>query len=61
LAGAGGFIYGFLYLQKHFHTGLWAIQAVPETPLTSFVTQTDFYYRKIKVRRIRGYSIFVLI
>ncbi|KAJ7189320.1 hypothetical protein GGX14DRAFT_485207 [Mycena pura] len=60
--GGGGFIYGFLYLQKQFRTGLWAIQAVPETPRTSFVTQTDFYYGKIKEAqptgpyRIGGYS-----
>ncbi|KAF8209695.1 hypothetical protein K438DRAFT_1810225 [Mycena galopus ATCC 62051] len=60
--GGGGFIYSFLYFQKHFRTGLWAIQVVPETPRTSFVTQTDFYYRKIKEAqptgpyRIGGYS-----
>ncbi|KAJ7216008.1 hypothetical protein GGX14DRAFT_442668 [Mycena pura] len=60
--GGGGFIYGFLHLQKQFRTGLWAIQAVPETPRTSFVTQTDFYYKKIKEAqrtgpyRIGGYS-----
>ncbi|KAF8162196.1 hypothetical protein K438DRAFT_1731291 [Mycena galopus ATCC 62051] len=65
--GGAGFIYEFLYFQKHFHTGLWAIQVVPETPRTSFVTQTDFYYRKIKEAqptgpyRIGGYSAGVFI
>ncbi|KAF7348966.1 NRPS-like enzyme [Mycena venus] len=60
--GGGGFIYAFVYFQKHFRTGLWAIQVVTETPRTSFVTQTDFYYRKIKEMqptgpyRIGGYS-----
>ncbi|KAJ7703385.1 Alpha/Beta hydrolase protein [Mycena olivaceomarginata] len=56
-----GFIYSFVHLQMHFRTGLWAIQVVPETPCTSFVSQTDFYYRKIKetqptgMYHIRGY------
>ncbi|KAJ7261532.1 hypothetical protein C8J57DRAFT_1471415 [Mycena rebaudengoi] len=60
--GGNGFIYSFVYLQMHFRTGLWAIQVVPETPRTSFVSQTDFYYRKIKEAqptgpyRIGGYS-----
>ncbi|KAF7339024.1 Acetyl-CoA synthetase-like protein [Mycena venus] len=60
--GGDGFIYSFVYFQKHFRTGLWAIQVVTETPCTSFVTQTDFYYRKIKEMqptgpyRIGGYS-----
>ncbi|KAJ6507610.1 hypothetical protein DFH09DRAFT_1437030 [Mycena vulgaris] len=60
--GGGGFIYSFLYFQKHFRTGLWAIQVTDETPRTSFVSQTDFYYRKIKEAqptgpyRLGGYS-----
>jgi hypothetical protein len=55
VVGGGGFIYSFLYLQTHFRTGLWAIQVTSETPRTSFVAQTDFYFRKIKVRTpIRG-------
>ncbi|KAJ7796926.1 hypothetical protein B0H14DRAFT_2619439 [Mycena olivaceomarginata] len=61
VAGGTGFIYSFVHLQMHFRTGLWAIQVVPETPCTSFVSQTDFYYRKIKetqpmgLYHIRGY------
>ncbi|KAF7348965.1 NRPS-like enzyme [Mycena venus] len=60
--GGTGFIYAFVYFQKHFRTGLWAIQVVTETPCTNFITQTDFYYRKIKEvqptgpYRIGGYS-----
>ncbi|KAJ6468640.1 hypothetical protein C8R47DRAFT_1151234 [Mycena vitilis] len=60
--GGGGFIYSFVYLQTHMHTGLWAIQVTNETPKTSFVAQTDFYYRKIKEAqptgpyRVGGYS-----
>ncbi|KAJ6600965.1 hypothetical protein DFH09DRAFT_969448 [Mycena vulgaris] len=60
--GGGGFIYSFLYMQKNFRTGLWAIQVTNETPRTSFVAQTDFYYRKIKEAqptgpyRVGGYS-----
>ncbi|KAF7349900.1 Acetyl-CoA synthetase-like protein [Mycena venus] len=60
--GGGGYIYTFAYFQKHFSTGLWAIQVVTDTPRMSFVTQTDFYYRKIKEvqptgpYRIGGYS-----
>ncbi|KAJ6574353.1 hypothetical protein B0H19DRAFT_1371452 [Mycena capillaripes] len=60
--GGDGFIYSFVHFQKHFRTGLWAIQVVTETPRTSFVAQTDFYYRKIKEAqrtgpyRIGGYS-----
>lgn len=48
--GGTGLIYAFAYMQTHFHSGLWAIQVTDETPQTSFVDQTDFYYRKIKVR-----------
>ncbi|KAJ7918834.1 hypothetical protein B0H13DRAFT_2187284 [Mycena leptocephala] len=64
--GGGGFIYSFVHLQMHFRTGLWAIQVMPETPRTSFVSQTDFYYKKIKEAqptgpyRIGGYSAGVL-
>ncbi|KAJ7758347.1 hypothetical protein B0H16DRAFT_1720950 [Mycena metata] len=60
--GAGGLIDSFVYMQTHFRTGLWAIQGTSETPLTSFVAQTNFYYRKIKEAqptgpyRIGGYS-----
>ncbi|KAJ6475669.1 hypothetical protein DFH09DRAFT_446189 [Mycena vulgaris] len=60
--GGDGFIYWFLYMQKNFRTGLWAIQVTNETPRTSFVAQTDFYYRKIKDAqptgpyRVGGYS-----
>ncbi|KAJ6538443.1 hypothetical protein DFH09DRAFT_1398139 [Mycena vulgaris] len=60
--GGDGFIYWFLYMQKNFQTGLWAIQVTDETPRTSFVAQTDFYYRKIKEAqptgpyRVGGYS-----
>ncbi|KAJ7642621.1 hypothetical protein DFH06DRAFT_1214012 [Mycena polygramma] len=60
--GGGGFKYSFVYLQTHMHTGLWAIQVTTETPKTSFVAQTDFYYRKIKEAqptgpyRVGGYS-----
>ncbi|KAJ7485841.1 hypothetical protein FB451DRAFT_1554646 [Mycena latifolia] len=60
--GAAGVIYSFVYMQTHFRTGLWAIQVTSETPRTSFVSQTDFYYRKIKEAqptgpyRVGGYS-----
>ncbi|KAJ6538456.1 hypothetical protein DFH09DRAFT_1368847 [Mycena vulgaris] len=60
--GGDGFIYLFIYMQKNFRTGLWAIQVTNETPRTSFVAQTDFYYRKIKEAqptgpyRVGGYS-----
>ncbi|KAJ7482012.1 hypothetical protein FB451DRAFT_1237794 [Mycena latifolia] len=60
--GGGGFIYSFVYMQTHFCTGLWAIQVTSETPRTTFVAQTDFYYRKIKEAqptgpyRVGGYS-----
>ncbi|KAJ6475681.1 hypothetical protein DFH09DRAFT_1379760 [Mycena vulgaris] len=55
-------LYLFIYMQKNFRTGLWAIQVTNETPRTSFVAQTDFYYRKIKEAqptgpyRVGGYS-----
>ncbi|KAF7341776.1 Acetyl-CoA synthetase-like protein [Mycena sanguinolenta] len=60
--GGTGFIYVFVYMQTHFHSGLWAIQVTDETPRTSFVAQTDFYYQKIKESqpngpyRLGGYS-----
>ncbi|KAF7350260.1 NRPS-like enzyme [Mycena venus] len=34
--------------------GLWAIQVTDETPRTSFVAQTDFYYQKIKESQPNG-------
>ncbi|KAJ7117148.1 hypothetical protein C8R44DRAFT_792013, partial [Mycena epipterygia] len=58
----GGLIYSFAYMQTHFRSGLWAIQVTTETPRTSFIAQTDFYYRKIKEAqptgpyRVGGYS-----
>ncbi|KAJ7122205.1 hypothetical protein C8R44DRAFT_705178 [Mycena epipterygia] len=60
--GGSGLIYSFIYMQTHFRSGLWAIQVTAETPRTSFVAQTDFYYRKIKEAqptgpyRVGGYS-----
>ncbi|KAJ7659105.1 hypothetical protein DFH06DRAFT_1472553 [Mycena polygramma] len=52
--GGSGFIYAFAYMQTHFRTGLWAIQVTDETPRTSFVAQTDFYYHKIKEAQPKG-------
>ncbi|KAJ7655451.1 hypothetical protein B0H17DRAFT_1098963 [Mycena rosella] len=60
--GGAGFIYSFAYMQTHFKSGLWAIQVTDETPRTSFVAQTDFYYTKLKEYqptgpyRLGGYS-----
>ncbi|KAF7341778.1 NRPS-like enzyme [Mycena sanguinolenta] len=60
--GGAGFIYPFVYMQTHFHSGLWAIQVTDDTPRTSFVAQTDFYHQKIKESqpngpyRLGGYS-----
>ncbi|KAJ6518216.1 hypothetical protein C8R47DRAFT_1086338 [Mycena vitilis] len=52
--GGSGLIYAFSYMQTHFRTGLWAIQVTDETPRSSFVAQTDFYYRKIKEVQPKG-------
>ncbi|KAJ7123310.1 hypothetical protein C8R43DRAFT_44110 [Mycena crocata] len=54
LHGGTGLIYAFGYMQTHFHSGLWAIQVTDETPRTSFVVQTDFYYQKIKEAQPTG-------
>lgn len=47
--GAGGTVHAFGPLQEKFRSALWVIQVTPDTPLTSLVEQTSFYYRKIKV------------
>ncbi|KAJ7770524.1 hypothetical protein B0H16DRAFT_1515748 [Mycena metata] len=52
--GGSGHVFAFAYMQAHFKTGLWAIQVTEETPRTSFIAQTDFYYRKIKESQPRG-------
>ncbi|KAJ7770521.1 hypothetical protein B0H16DRAFT_214502 [Mycena metata] len=49
-----GFINAFVPLQTRFKSGLWAIQQTDETPLTSFVAQTDFYHQKIKESQPNG-------
>ncbi|KAJ7770560.1 hypothetical protein B0H16DRAFT_1715220 [Mycena metata] len=60
--GGAGTVYCYRYMQARFKTGLWAIQVTNETPRTSFIAQTDFYYQKIKESqphgpyRIGGYS-----
>ncbi|KAJ7289097.1 hypothetical protein C8J57DRAFT_1627489 [Mycena rebaudengoi] len=52
--GGSGHVYAFGYIQTHFETGLWAIQVTKETPRTSFIAQTDFYYHKIKESQPHG-------
>ncbi|KAJ7128068.1 hypothetical protein C8R46DRAFT_1017532 [Mycena filopes] len=60
--GGSGDAYCFRFMQAAFKTGLWAIHVTNETPRTSFIAQTDFYYQKIKEAqpqgpyRIGGYS-----
>ncbi|KAJ7770520.1 hypothetical protein B0H16DRAFT_1881524 [Mycena metata] len=60
--GGSGDVYCYRYMQARFKTGLWAIQVTKDTPRTSFIAQTDFYYQKIKEfqphgpYRIGGYS-----
>ncbi|KAJ7770525.1 Alpha/Beta hydrolase protein [Mycena metata] len=52
--GGSGHVFAFGYMQADFKTGLWAIQVTKDTPRTSFVAQTDFYYTKIKEAQPRG-------
>ncbi|KAJ7039814.1 hypothetical protein C8F04DRAFT_996222 [Mycena alexandri] len=52
--GGSGDVYCYRYMQARFKTGLWAIQVTKDTPRTSFIAQTDFYYQKIKESQPRG-------